>query len=669
MQDEFRLWRFVLKTRIPLLVVLLIGLTASPVRAAISASIVEQREAFREVYPEAEKGNWQPVVDKLSILSDYILWPDLRAVYYRALLSGARQDDDEIQAFLQEYGKLKPARELRYHYALQLAAQDRMDDYLRIYQNNFADLGIAKLDCLGVLAELRIGPDQDALRRAERLWLVGTSQAKECDPVFDYLKAHGLLGEETIERRYHLAIEARQFGLARYLSKPLDPSFGEEAGRWLAAQNKSEIFIKSHGDRDDSQSHRDQLVFAVEQIAYQDPRLASELWKSIRTKFAFSSQQVTSLNRHIALWSARRHLPDAYQYLRRLPDNAADTEVRRWQTRTSLRAQNWKNVIRGIDAMESDEQSAEQWQYWRAYALLQIGRNDEAESGFLRLAGERSYYGFLAADQMQRNYEFSHADIPVDEMTIENLATKPTFIRARELFYAGLEGRGRSEWDAALTDLTADEQTQAAILAQRWGWHSRAITTAAVTGHLDDLRIRFPTPYRNSFAQFSSAAEVRPSWAYGVARSESLFMRDVRSSAGAIGLMQLMPATGRSTAREIDYPYAGRATLTDPTSNIRLGTYYLRKMYDRFDQNLVLATAAYNAGPQNVEDWLPASGALDARIWIENIPYDETRQYVRRVMETNVIFNWRLNGNVRRLSDELMAITKRQDSGRTTLTD
>ena len=133
-------------------------------------------------------------------------------------------------------------------------------------------------------------------------------------------------------------------------------------------------------------------------------------------------------------------------------------------------------------------------------------------------------------------------------------------------------------------------------------------------------------------------------------------MRDIRSSAGAVGVMQLMPGTGRQTARELKMPYSGLATLTDSTSNIRLGTYYLGKMYDRFDQNRVLATAAYNAGPHRVDDWLPESGALDARIWIENIPFNETRAYVKRVLTDEAIFYWRMTGQLRRISSELPQI-------------
>jgi soluble lytic murein transglycosylase len=201
-----------------------------------------------------------------------------------------------------------------------------------------------------------------------------------------------------------------------------------------------------------------------------------------------------------------------------------------------------------------------------------------------------------------------------------------------------------------------DEKIQAGLLAHRWGWHSRAIATLAAAGQYDDLELRYPLPWPEQFAEASASARIPSGWAYGVARSESLFIPDIRSHAGAIGIMQLMPATGRRTAGELNLPYQGLATLTDPASNIRLGATYLGKMLERFEESRVVATAAYNAGPTRVEKWLPVSQGLDARIWIENIPFNETRDYVRRVLVSEAIFNWRLTGRTSRLSDGLGTI-------------
>jgi len=306
--------------------------------------------------------------------------------------------------------------------------------------------------------------------------------------------------------------------------------------------------------------------------------------------------------------------------------------------------------------MSASESNREEWRYWQGIALQRTGDAAAARLVLSTLALERSYYGFLAADEFGLDYALDHTEIAADESVIAELAARPSLVRARELFFVGLDSRGRSEWDSVIAYLSPQQKMQAAILAGRWQWHSRAIAAAASVGEYDDLSLRYPLPYEQSFRQHAAQARISTTWAYGIARSESLFMRDVRSSAGAIGLMQLMPATGRQVAREIKLPYSGIDTLTNPQHNIRLGTTYLGKMADRFGGNRVLATAAYNAGPHRVDRWLPQTGDIDARIWIENIPFNETRKYVRRVMAAETIFHWRLTGQVRRLSDELLLV-------------
>ena len=313
--------------------------------------------------------------------------------------------------------------------------------------------------------------------------------------------------------------------------------------------------------------------------------------------------------------------------------------------------------------MPATEQSEEEWQYWHAQALRGIAQEDHALSILHQLSAQRSYYGFLAADDLGVDYTFGHLPVKDDPDVLTALESDPALIRARELFLVGQDSKGRSEWDAVVADLGAHEKTQAALLAHRWGWHSRAIASAASAGEYDDLDIRYPLPYEESFQQYASDAGIAPSWAYGVARSESLFMSDVRSGAGAVGIMQLMPDTGRTTAKEINLPYSGVSTLVNPGSNIRLGTTYLGKMFERFDKNPILATAAYNAGPVNVVSWLPDTDDIDARIWIENIPYNETREYVRRVLASDVIFHWRLTGETRRVSSGLPVVVATGSTG------
>lgn len=625
------------------------------------SQLMEQRRSiFRTVYPDVERGNWQTAVQYEDLLSDYVLWPDLRAAYLRTRLDEA--DTSEVLAFLDEYGTLKPARELRYRYVLQLARDEKLAEFLTIYQQFYQGLEIAKLDCIALHAELIAGRQQRIVSRAMDLWLVGKSQAEECDPVFESLREIKLLGGKQYADRFNLAIAEKQFSLARYLSRSLDESYLQQANDWLSAQNKPLEFLAAHKAPDNSKLDRDQLTFAIGQLAYKDPIQALQQWQRISAGHAFTAQQHNEVDRHIALWAARDHLPEAMTLLTALPAAAVNTEVARWLARTGLRHHEWLQVIRSIDAMPAEEREKEEWLYWKAVALQGDGQTDIADSMLQDLASKRSYYGFLAADVLGTDYVFADKPLQNDAALVARLASMPALIRARELFLVGLDGRGRSEWDAAIRSLDRDEKPQAAILAHSWGWHSRAIATVATAGEFDDLSIRYPLPWRTDFEKSSKVAGISHSWAYGIARSESLFMRDVRSSAGAIGVMQLMPATGKQTAQEIQFPYAGRTTLTDSSSNIRLGTVYLGKMYERFADNRVLATAAYNAGPHRVKSWLPESGYLDARVWIENIPFRETRQYVRRVLTDEAIFHWRLTGERRRISSELPRIDPDADS-------
>lgn len=622
--------------------------------AETDAALDARRDAFREVWPDAERGEWQPVARKQELLEDYVLWPDLKAAWLRANLDTA--DESEIRDFLERYPGLKPTRELRYAYALRLAGEGKWPQYVAIYRRHYQGLNIARLDCLAAHAGILAGRQDEVVETAKNLWLVGRSQVDECDPVFDYLRGAGLLDAGLLERRFELAVAAKQFSLARYLSRSMDAAYLDNANRWIEARNNAERFLQADADCNDSDLHREQLLFAIERLAYSDAQLASDYWGHARSSHRFAPDRAANISRHIALSAAQQHRPDAYDLLRQLTDDAVDERIRGWQVRTALLNRAWPDVIAVIRKMPLEEQKAEEWQYWLAVALEQSGRKSQAEPIFEKLAPHRSYFGFLAADELGADYAFSHASTLEDASIVGGLAKNPALIRARELYYVGLESRGRSEWNDAIAALDPAEVAQAAVLAHRWNWHSQAIATVAATGQFDDLEIRYPLPYVNEFREYSTAANIRDSWAYGVARSESLFMADVRSHAGAIGLMQLMPETGRRTAAEIHLPYIGLKTLTDPVSNIRLGTTYLGKMLQRFDDNVVLATAAYNAGPFKVEEWLPAARRLDARIWIENIPYRETRAFVRRVLVSDAIFHWRLTGETRRLSAALRAV-------------
>lgn len=631
-----------------------------------TTQIEQPRELFRTVHASVERGSWSEIDDLSArdrqLLENYVLWPDLRATWLRANIKTV--PSTEIESFTKQYGALRPARELRYQAALNLVRNGDLAGYLRIYQQFYQGQNIAKLDCLALQAEIKAGRIQHVDIRAIDLWMVGESQVSECDSVFEYLDDRNLLGIVEYQKRYARAVEKRNFTLAQWLAKKIDQQHVDAATQWRKAQANPSDFLKASRRRSGNRVLREQLVYATEQLTYRDPKIARKLWGRVVKKHKFSEAQKLLTAQHIALWTARDNLRGAYNLLTGLEPAAQSDEVLRWRARTSLRGGHWINLLADIAMMTDAEQKTEEWRYWQAVALNRSGQLLAAKAKFEALSLERSYYGFLAADELDQDYALDDSSLLVDEIRLKALEARPEIIRARELFYVGQDGRGRSEWDAVARYLSNDDKIQAAILAHRWGWHSRAITVTASLGEYDDLSIRYPLPYQTTFEEYSTQANIASTWAYGIARSESLFMRDARSSAGAIGLMQLMPATGRDVAKEIKLPYSGLATLVDPKSNIRLGTTYLGQMAERYGGNRVLATAAYNAGPHRVDRWLPKDSTIDARIWIENIPFNETRQYVKRVLVAQTIFHWRMTGKIRRLSDELMLVRSSREMQR-----
>ena len=318
---------------------LLLAGTPYNAHPAETHDIALQRAAFRAIYPEVERGNWQPVLQYERLLRGYVLWLDLRASYLRARLKLA--DHTVVAAFLDQYGTLKPARELRYQFALHLADAGHLSEYLDIYRRYYRDLDIAKLDCLALQAEIEDRKNDVINNRALDLWLVGKSQEDECDPVFAYLRNTNVMTVELYKKRFAMAVDERHFSLARYLSKSLAAGYLEQTNYWLEAQNNSLEFLRLQQDQVDDEVGRRQLIYAIERIAFDEPLLALEYWLALQKRHKFSLEQQHYVSRHVALWAARRQLPEARALLFDLAPDAVDKEVRRWMIRTSLRREEW----------------------------------------------------------------------------------------------------------------------------------------------------------------------------------------------------------------------------------------------------------------------------------------------------------------------------------------
>jgi soluble lytic murein transglycosylase len=342
---------------------------------AQATEIEQQRALFNSVYKTVERGDWSPV-DGLSLperelLARYVLWPDLRAAWLRANLKKIKPA--EIDAFLNKYGTLRPARDLRYRKALSLAKKGDLAGYQKIYEEFYQDQGVSRLDCLSLQAEIEANRQKQVNQRVFDLWMIGTSQVEECDPVFEHLYDNKLIGPAEYRKRFELAIEAREFQLAKWLAKKIDKQHVDTATFWMHAQSSPDGFLARHDPAADGEVYRTQLVYAAERLTYRDPELALRLWNKVEMQYGFSEEQKLHTRRHIALWTARDNLPDGYRLLAKLPKAAQDAEVLRWRARTSLRDIKWQRLLVDIAAMTPAERSTEEWRYWQANAARKNG--------------------------------------------------------------------------------------------------------------------------------------------------------------------------------------------------------------------------------------------------------------------------------------------------------
>ncbi len=640
--------------RVRLYLGLVVALAATHVLSDVPSRLDDQRAIFRGAWAAAEKGQWNPSAAETRLLRQYVLWPDLRGRYLESRIH--ELDHQEIESFLQRYDKSPAARSLRYRYSQTLYRQKQWRRFLSIYESHYAQLDQTRLNCQAVAAQIT-GRSTINGALALKLWRVGRSQPDACDPVFEWLRDNDLLTKAEYQARFELAIDGGQYNLARWLAKHLDANQQAQAARWIALRDQPQQALQRELKRlaKPSAPH---LIYGFSRLA----RVSTEqAWQTFHDDFAKPlrdhAKTRAAILEQIALVSAWRHEAQAGERMDAIPIAMRGAELSEWRVRAALRAQDWPAVLAAIGDLAPDLRQSDRWRYWAAIAEQQIGGENEAKTAFSAIATERSYYGFLAADQLGADYAFAHRALAGDKALLTELAKNPQLVRARELFEVGLFGRGRSEWDRATRPMETATKRQAAVLAHQWGWHSRAIAAAASAGGLDDLVIRYPRPWPQAFARYADRNEIPVDWAYGIARSESLFMQDVRSSAGAIGLMQLMPATGKATARKEKLRYEGIPTLTHAETNIRLGTRYLADMAQRFDGQQILATAAYNAGPHRVDRWIEDLDRLPATIWIETIPFDETRGYVQRVLAAQAVFHWRRTDSVQRISGLLRPVS------------
>jgi soluble lytic murein transglycosylase len=484
--------------------------------------------------------------------------------------------------------------------------------------------------------------------------------------VFKAWLSAGYLNRDLIWQRIELAIRAGRPSLASHLIGFLGADEKALAREWLRVRKEpTRVVVAAQMDADPAILEA-VLTYGMERLARRDPQRAVDTWELLRTRFAFSGKTVGIVHRRIGLSFAYAHKVEALQWLNAIPESEMDERSREWRILSSMQHGEWHQALQYMLAMDErrnpKKSASQRWRYWMARALEKLDWQDDADSIYAELAQERSYYGFLAADRIDAEYQLNHSALAYNDHELRLLEAQPAAMRARELFSLGRTVDARREWRMFTRGLTDTALVGAAKLAHDWGWHGRAIMTVARTSHLDDLEMRFPLAYQDRVLSQASDKGLNPAWMYAIVRQESAFVADARSPAGALGLMQIMPGTGRKIGRSLHKPLKNRRQLFDADTSLEFGSTYLRILLDQLDDNLVLAAAAYNAGPYRVERWRPEEQTVSADLWIENVPYRETREYLRRVIAYTTIYEQRLGRETMRLSARLTPISSRATS-------
>ncbi|MEQ6342949.1 MAG: transglycosylase SLT domain-containing protein [Gammaproteobacteria bacterium] len=612
--------------------------------------IAQQRASFEAAERALKQGNQPEFQRQLSSLGDYPLYPYLLYQDLQPRLDKANAP--EVLAFLRDYPDTPLAPRLRATWLQLLAGRNRWDEIVATYRST-SDV---EMQCLYRKALLETGNSTEALRQIDTLWLSGRSQPAACDSVFDAWRATGGMTRDLVWQRLRLTLEAGQIDLARALGRFVVPDEQPWADLWLQVHEKPELTLNLVGFEGDQPVIASILAHGIKRMARSDAARAVAIWDDISTRRAFTMEERNTAQRVLALALVSQKQPGARARLDALTPAQEDPQVREKRILLALNDGDWGAARRWIEQMNEEERTLPRWRYWRARALEQLGLAGEAAPLYTELASGRDYYGFLAADRMSTPYALTHRPLSFPATELAVLEQTPGVMRSREFHLLGRTADSRREWNHVTRDMNEAQLLRAAKLAHDWGWHDRAIFTVARAPRQDDLDLLFPLEHRERVESQARDRDIDPAWVYGILRQESAFVPDARSPVGALGLMQIMPATGGMIAKSLKTRLSNPNDLLLPDTSIRFGAAYLRSRLDTFDNNAMLATAAYNAGAGRVKQWLPQDRVIAADLWVENVPFKETRDYVRRVLTYTVIYQQRLGSSPTLLSRIMLPV-------------
>lgn len=611
---------------------------------AADPAYARARFAFAKAYDRIGTAKASVPAHDAAILRAYPLYRYLEAARIEHALLTAPDSpasvDREAAALIARHRGEPVARELRTAWLASLARRSQWETFLQAYSPSDAT---PALRCQDFAARIALGKTSGLEQAIEKAWLT-PQHLPECKQAFNWLRRRGALTPERIAQRARLVLEAADPAFARQIIAQLPKGPTARSLRlWASLLEHPRAGIDALIAAPDRSVDDKALLAGWSLLARTHPRMAKRLYWRLVLSHGLTRRGASPFALALALGLAWDRDPAALGFFRRVEPHDFTVAAREWEVRAALWSLRWRLALRSITALPRDDRNTSRWRYWTARAEAALRHRRRARRVYRSILNSDDYYAALAAARLRRDIEPHPRALPIEPEVVDSLARIPAVVRARELFFCGLERKADAEWRYAYGSLSAKERTEAILLAARWGWYTQAIETAADQHVFDDYPLLYPRPYHSEVRRAARRADLDPALVLGVIRQESLYQADAVSPVGAVGLMQLMPGTATRTARTWGMPDPDDAELFDPSINISLGSAHLRTLLNRFAGRVPLAIAAYNAGTRAVLRLLPAK-AVPGDVWIENIPYDETREYVERVLWHSVLFSWLTDG-------------------------
>ncbi|EMK6670617.1 murein transglycosylase [Vibrio fluvialis] len=588
-------------------------------------------DAQRDLYDQAQQWLDDKNVDAFKKnrrkIADYPLTPYLD--YRSFLIDLGSKPPIAVRAFIDTHDDFPFSNRISAPYLDALAKQEKWGTLLQFSPN---EPNGETYRCYYYNAKLQTGKRAEAYAGAKRLWLSGGSVADACDPLFDAWDKQGGLTDALVLERMVLAFEGRNRALMKYLVKKLDSKASANiAQEMIDLYDKPETvvaFAQRHPK--DALAHR-QAELALEKLARIDVLKAQSLLANVVKAQRWSASQQARSGQYIA----RRMMDVEPLELRQWRDGviagSENVDLIETRIRVALRNLDWQGVADWIGQLPNTEQATTRWQYWLGRSEMALGQQDAGAKRLQAILGERNFYSVAAAKAVQQSVKYPVSTLELDQNKVQPYQT--SLVRIQELIDRDKIAAAKSEWSWLLSRVSLAEKEMLAAYAASKSWHHLTVTASISARMWDNMALRFPMAHQWWFNFYGEKHGIDPIMLMSLARQESAMDSEARSPVGARGIMQIMPATARYTAKKYQLSYDNADDLYQVGKNIEIGSHYLNSLLEKYDNNRIFAFAAYNAGPQRVDRWRKETdGKLDAYAFIEAIPFSETRGYVQNIL-------------------------------------